>query len=113
MTDDQRLALLRAIHTAIYVIMAASTFIVLYAGVTGAQGTWMWLALGLVSVEVVMFVGSGMKCPFTAAATRYGAKLGEDTFFPERITRHTLTFFSPIILAGILLLAARWVGLLH
>jgi len=113
MTDTQRLAFVRAVHTMIYVFMAASAFALFYAGVTGAHGAWMWCALVLVAVEVVIFAGGGMKCPLTAVATKYGAKPGHDTFFPESITRHTLAFFGPLIAISLLLLGARWSGFLR
>lgn len=113
MIDAQRLALVRGVHTAIYAVMAASVFAVLYAGIFGARGLWVWAALALVAIEITVFVGGGMKCPFTALATRYGAASGADTFLPERWTRHTLAFFGPLIALGLSLMAARWFGVLH
>nr|MEA2799203.1 hypothetical protein [Phenylobacterium sp.] len=114
MTDGQRLRLVRAIHTVIYVVMASASFVVLYAGVTGAHGRWLWLAAGLVTVETVVFTASGMRCPLTAIAVRNGATRGgvSDTFLPERVTRHTFRFFAPLILVAMALLAARfwWLG---
>ena len=111
MTDPQRLALVRAIHTAIYIVMAVSTFVLLYAGLTGDRGMWLWAALALLGIEVVVFVGSGMKCPLTAVAVRYGAEKGYafDTFLPERATRYTFRFFGSVMLIGLILLALRWV----
>lgn len=47
----------RAVHTVIYVVMATSTFVVLYAGITGAMGAWLWLAAALVGVESAVFPG--------------------------------------------------------
>ncbi len=115
MTNAQRLAVVRGIHTAIYIAMAVSTFALLYAGVTGAQGPWLWVALGLLGVEVVAFAGSGMKCPLTALAVKFGAKTGRvfDTFLPERVTRHTFRFFEAVMVIGLFLLAARWWGVLR
>lgn len=113
MTDAQRLTLVRAVHTAIYLVMASSVFAVFYAGVSGARGPWLWVALALVGVETAVFAGAGMKCPLTTIATKYGAKAGADTFFPEAMTRHTLTFFAPLIALSLILLAARWLGALH
>jgi hypothetical protein len=113
MTDAQRLTLVRAVHTAIYVVMASSSLVVLYAGVTGAHGAWLWVAGGLVGVESLIFAASGLKCPLTAIAVKYGAtKDGAyDTFLPERVTRHTFTVFGPLILLGLVLLAGRsWLG---
>ena len=110
MTDAQRLTLVRAAHTAIYVVMAASALVVLAAGITGARGPWLWIAAGLVAVESAVFAAYGFKCPLTAIAVKYGAtKDGAyDTFFPERCTRYTFRVFGPVILVGFALLAARW-----
>ncbi len=109
MTDAQRLTLVRAVHTAIYIVMASAVFVVLYAGITGAYGAWLWVAMGLVGVESVVFTASGMKCPLTAVAVRYGAtKDGAfDTFLPERVTRHTFRVFGPLILIGLVLIGWR------
>lgn len=114
MTDRQLLALIRTIHTAIYLVMAVSTFVLVYAGATGSEGTWLWLALALLAVEVVVFVGNGMRCPLTALAVRYGAETGYvfDTFLPERATRYTFNFFGTVMVVGLCLLILRWVGLL-
>jgi hypothetical protein len=110
MTDVQRLALVRAFHTAVYVVVALSSLVVLYAGATGEHGGWLWVAAGLVGVESLVFVASGMRCPLTAVAVKYGAGKDAlfDTFLPEPLTRHTLHIFGPLVLLGFVLLAARW-----
>lgn len=110
MTDAQRLTLVRAVHTAIYIVMSAACFVLLYAGVTGATGPWLWVAAALVGIESIVFIASGLKCPLTAVAVKYGATRDGafDTFLPERITRHTFRFFGPLILLACVLLAFRW-----
>lgn len=115
MTDNQRLALIRGVHTAIYLVMAVSTFVLVYAGITGAQGTWLWVALALLSVESIVYLGNGMRCPLTALAVRYGAETGYvfDTFLPERATRYTFNFFGTVMVVGLGLLLLRWVGILQ
>jgi hypothetical protein len=115
MTDAQRLALVRSIHTASYVVMAVSTFALLYAGITGSRGVWLWVVLVLLGIEVVVFAGSGMKCPLTAIAVKYGAETGYvfDTFLPERNTRYTFRFFGTVMGVGLLLLALRWSGVIQ
>lgn len=110
MAGNWRLSFVRAVHTLIYVVMATATVVVLFAGVTGAAGPWLWVALALVLLEAAVFIGCGMRCPLTAVAVRYGAtKEGAyDTFFPERITRHTLRVFGPMMAVGVALILIRW-----
>ena len=110
MADAQRLWLVRALHSTIYVVMVGCILAILYAGVTGAHGRWLAVAAGLVSLESLVFAGCGLKCPLTAIAVKYGAEHGEvfDTFLPERITRHTFQVFGPLVVLGLALVAGRW-----
>lgn len=110
MTDPQRLALIRAIHTLIYLVNVIAILLIDYAGVTGRSGPWLVVALGLALTEAVVFIASGMKCPLTAVAVKYGAGEGLifDTFLPEPLTRNTLRIFAPLLAVGLLLLTARW-----
>ena len=114
MTDRAMLSLIRTVHTAIYLVMAASTFVLVYAGITGASGAWLWGALGLLAIESMVFAGYGFKCPLTDMAVRYGATTGHvfDTFLPERATRYTFRFFGTLMAVGLFLLVARWTGVL-
>lgn len=114
MTDAGRLAIIRTVHTAIYLVVAASTFVLLYAGITGQTGIWLWVALSLLAVETAVFTGFGFKCPLSALAVKYGARTGHvfDTFLPERVTRYTFRFFGTVMAIGLLLLVARWSHLL-
>lgn len=114
MNRAQTLALVRFVHTAIYLVMAMSVFVLLYAGITGAAGWWLWTALTLLAVESAVFLGNGLKCPLTALAVQYGAEKGYafDTFLPERATRYTFRFFGTLMVIGLALLALRWIGIL-
>jgi hypothetical protein len=113
MSSPLTLSAIRATHTAIYIVMAASTFILVYAGVTGQSGWWLWVALGLLAIETVVFVGNGLKCPLTDLAVRHGATSGRvfDTFLPERATRYTFRFFGTLMVVGLIMLVGRWSGL--
>ena len=114
MSDALRLALVRGLHTAIYLVMVGAIFVVLYAGITGAHGPWLWVAAGLVAIECGVFALSGLKCPLTAVAVKYGAAADapQDTFLPERFTRLTFAIFTPLIVLGAALVAGRviWFG---
>ena len=74
MTDAKSRAGSRHTHGHLRGVMAISTFALLYAGITGARGVWLWVVLVLLGIEVVVFANNGMKCPLTAVAVKYGAK---------------------------------------
>lgn len=108
----RRLQWVRGVHSLIYVTLALSTFVVVFAGATGAHGAWLWVALGLLALEVVVFVGNGLECPLSGLAVKLGAERGGafETFLPERLARHTFVFFGALLGVGLSMLAARWLG---
>lgn len=108
------LAAARSLHTLIYGVMALATVGLLYVGVTGRFLQTLWLLAPLLSVEVMVFAASGLKCPLTALVDRFagvGAPVA-DTYLPERLTRHTLAIFGPVLPVAFMLLAARWTGII-
>lgn len=108
----RKLALVRLVHTLIYLVMASSTLLVLFAGVSGYVGLWLYISLILIAIEGAVFFGNGMKCPFTNLAVKYGAEKGYvfDTFLPEKAARYTFRFFGTLLACGLVLLALRSVG---
>ena len=108
------LTLARGLHTLIYGVMAASTLALLYIGVTGRLMEGLWIVVPLLTVEIVVFVGSGLRCPLTAVVDRCAGGPGRvgDTFLPDGLTRHTLAIFGPVLPVAFLLLAARWAGVI-
>jgi len=114
MRELQKLQIIRSVHTVIYIVMAVSTLVLLYVGLSGRSGTWLWIALVLVAIESVVFFGNGMKYPLAALAVRYGAITGHvfDTFLPARLTRHTIRFFGTVTAVGLALVVLRGFGAL-
>jgi hypothetical protein len=114
LSKEQVLQLIRTAHTLIYTVMVTAIGALLFAGITGYCSMWLWIALGLVTLEGIAFFGDGMRCPLTALAVHYGAEKGHsfDTLLPERFTRYTFRLFGSLTGLGLLLLALRWGGVL-
>ncbi len=112
--QGRNVAITRGLHTVIYVVMAASTLVLLYVGTTGRHVAWLWAATPLLAIEVVVLACNGLECPLTAVVDRYAGGPGRvpDTFLPEGLTRRTLMIFGPMLALALLLLAARRFGLL-
>ena len=104
-----RLALVKAVHTAFYLVQVAAILYILAAGITGKRGRYLPHAFALVAFESAVFIGNGRRCPLTALAQRWGDPKGYvgDTFFSERCTRHTFSVFGSLLALGTGLVAAR------
>jgi hypothetical protein len=107
MSDAHMLLLIRTVHTTIYLIVAVSVVFLLVSALLGYVGPWLLVALLFIGIEVIVFVASGMKCPLTDLAKKYGAEKGYvfDTFLPEAFTKYTFRFFGLLLLIGLILLA--------
>jgi hypothetical protein len=103
------LLLIRTFHTTSYIIVAVSVVFLLVSALLGYFGPLLLVALILISIEVIVFVASGMKCPLTDLAKKYGAEKGYafDTFLPEALTKYTFRFFGVLLVLGLILLALR------
>lgn len=115
LTDAQMLAVIRLVHTLIYVVNAGACFVVLYAGLAGFSGLLLWVSLALVGGEAAVLFANRLRCPLSVIAVHYGARetgFFYDTFLPERLTRYTVHFFSVVVLLGLALIALRGLGVL-
>lgn len=110
MQDVRRLAIVRAVHTAVYAVMGIAAVALLFAGVTGARGMWLWISLALLSVEGLVFALNGMRCPLTTMAHRYGARHDSTfgTFAFDDLARRAFPLLVLATAIGTLLLVMRW-----
>ncbi|HMQ09220.1 MAG TPA: hypothetical protein PKC31_00785 [Candidatus Nanoperiomorbaceae bacterium] len=106
MSPRQKLTMIKTVHTIIYLIMVWAVFYLLYAAINQTYSVWFYLALGLLVIESLVFALSGMKCPLTALAKKYGDNKGYvgDLFIPERFSKYTFRVFGTIFLVSIVLL---------
>ncbi len=104
--NHKKLMLVKTVHTFIYLVMVAAIFYIVYAAIAKNYNCLLYVSLGLLTVEGIVFFGSGMKCPLTALAKHYGDPKGYvgDTLFPEKFTKYTFRVFGSILLIGLLIL---------
>lgn len=109
-----RIVAVRGLHTLIYLVLAASTLILLWAGITGRFMAVLWIVGPLLAIEIAVLLLNGAKCPLTAVVDRLSGAPGSvsDTFLPEPLTRRTLALYGPLLAIGLILLAARGAGII-
>jgi hypothetical protein len=93
--------------------MVVGIFYILYAGITKTYNIWLYISLGLLAVESVVYLGNGQKCPFTDLAKKYGDEKGYvgDVFLPKKVADNTFYFFGTLLLIGIVVLILNYFGL--
>jgi hypothetical protein len=102
------LALIRSVHTAIYIILAASVCLLFFAAITAYSSPLVIATAIAVAIEVVVFTANGFKCPLTGLAQKYGAE-EFDTVLPARITRLTFRVFGTMLaLTGLIYIVRQF-----
>jgi len=68
------------------------------------------LAIGIVSIEVVVLVLNGMHCPLTPIAARHTAdrRANFDIYLPEWLAGRNKTIFGALYAGGIVFTVAKW-----
>lgn len=112
--DPRWIDAVRGLHTLIYVVMAGSTLTLMFVAITGRLYGALWITGPLLTVEVLVFVTAGLKCPLTGVVDRLSRKPGSvpDTYLPDWLTRRTLLIFGPVLPVALMLLVARASGII-
>ena len=105
--------IIKLVHTIIYVAMVWAVFFLLYAAITKSYDFPFWVALGLLLAESVVFAASGMKCPLTSLAKKYGDPKGYvgDLFIPEKYAKYTFRVFGSLFFLAIIILIINILGI--
>ncbi len=100
---------IKAIHSAIWVMMVCAIFYILYAGITDRIDAYLLIPVSLMALEgVVLFMNKG-SCPLTIVAKRIKKDYadGDDIYLPKWVAIHNKAIFGSILLAGILMIVYR------
>lgn len=101
---------IKAIHSAIWIIMVASIFYIVYAGIADKIDIYLWISLGIMAFEgLVLMINKG-SCPLTNVAK--GIKKGkyedgDDIFLPKWIAINNKLIFGSILGLGLMLILYR------
>ena len=109
--DDRQLKLIKLLHT---VVWAGFAGCIVAIPVLALQQRFRFAALLALIVlgEVVVLAVNRWRCPLTPIAARYtdDRRPNFDIYLPEWLARHNKEIFGSLYLAGLVLLAVRWIG---
>ena len=109
MTDNTRLALIRVLHTIVWVFFNIVILYLLYAVVIGSIDRWVWICLGLIAAEGVVLLLFRNICPVTLIARRFSNsdRANFDICLPEWLARNNKQIYTVLVLIAIVLLIFR------
>jgi len=97
------LNLIKSLHTFIWLVMAMSVFYIGYCVVVMNFDSLFYVAVILISLEIIIIVANSWQCPLTGIARRHTDDTAPnfDIFLPKIIAQYNKEIFS-VILAIIL-----------
>jgi hypothetical protein len=108
MVNHRAVFLIKALHTAIFLVMSAAILFILFSGLTRTETPLLTVALGLVLLEVAVYTLNGWRCPLTHWAQQYGDPSGHDLladlFLPPTLARKIPLVCGGLFAVGVLVL---------
>lgn len=107
---NNKLFLIKLIHTLIWVFYVAIILYVLYSGIMNAVTIYSWIAISLVIFEGFVLMLFQWKCPLTVLGYRYtkDRDVGFDIFLPRWLAKNNKLIFTTIFMTGFLLVLYRF-----
>ena len=102
--------LIKFAHTVIWLIMAAATLYILYAGITNTFNFTLMISIILLTLESVTLIFNKWTCPLTPMAKKYTSdrKDNFDIYLPNWLAKHNKIIFGTLFVIGIILVLINW-----
>ncbi len=103
------LTVIKILHTVVWGFFVA-WIIAIWVFAWGGNLRGAALAVGVVSIEVVILVLNGLRCPLNRMAARYTTDhcANFDIYLPQWLAGQTMPIFGGLYVGGIMLTLARW-----
>lgn len=110
-TRSSPLRTVRTVHTLIRAFVGACILAIPLLAWAGRPGVAL-LLIGIVSVEVLVLVANGWRCPRTAVAARYTDDRCDNfaIYLPAWLARNNKQILGSLFVGGVARTAARWLA---
>ncbi len=104
MTGEQKLVLIKIIHTVVWLFFNAVIFYMLYAVLVNKIDTWLWIGYGLFVLEGITLLAFKFFCPLTILARKYSdsTKDNFDIYLPNWLAKHNKLIYTSLL--GVIIL---------
>jgi hypothetical protein len=104
-----KLTLIKIIHTLIWLFFNGVFFYMVYAVIVNKIDKYIWIGIGLFSLEIMVLFIFKMQCPLTIIARRYSnsTKDNFDIYLPNWLAKNNKVIYSVFLFAFICSLIYR------
>lgn len=109
MSENSKLILVKLLHTAIWIFFNIVIFYLLYAVIIGKIDLWVWVCIGLITLEGIVLLIFKTICPITLIARKYSdsTKPNFDIYLPLWLAKYNKIIYSTIVFIAIIILVIR------
>ncbi|PTM06756.1 MAG: hypothetical protein DA407_11380 [Bacteroidetes bacterium] len=109
MMKENKLLMVKIIHTIIWLFFNVVIFYVLYAVIINKIDKWVWICVGLLFLEGLVLIIFKMFCPLTVIARKYSdsTKHNFDIFLPNWLAKYNKLIYTSIFGISIIILIFR------
>lgn len=111
MNPDNKLFLIKLVHTVIWAFFVVVIFYILYSGITNTVNTYTWIGIILIVGEGITLAIFKMFCPLTLIARKYSDSDRDnfDIFLPNWLAKHNKVIFTSIFVIAVIIVLWRTV----
>ncbi len=111
MNPDNKLFLIKLVHTVIWAFFVVVIFYILYSGITNKVNTYTWIGIILIVGEGITLAIFKMFCPLTLIARKYSDSDRDnfDIFLPNWLAKHNKVIFTSIFVIAVIIVLWRTV----
>lgn len=111
MLTSSRLVLIKAIHTAIWAVLAACVLAIPFLAWAGLYGHVLGFT-GIVLAEILVLAVNSWRCPLSGIAAKLtdDRRDGFDIYIPSWLARHNKLVFGSLFVIGEVVALLRWRG---
>lgn len=108
-SNNQKLILVKILHTAIWVFFNVVIFYLLYAVVVNRIDIWVWICITLIVLEGLTLLIFKSICPVTLMARKYSdsEKDNFDIYLPNWLAKYNKIIYTSIVVVAIIILIYR------
>jgi hypothetical protein len=98
MKSENKLTLIKVIHTLIWVFFNFVIFYMLYAAIANKLDRWLWMGYGFVLLEGLILLTFNSHCPLNLLARKYSnsTKDNFDIYLPSWLAKYTKLIYTTI-----------------